>query len=95
MFYARKQCSEAPYLKELREFASRSGFKLVEICSCEQHQHGIENGRINSDLLKKTLDSGVQAESYLCGPPEFMNSVTELLKAQGVDKKNIHRESFG
>lgn len=51
-------------------------------------------GRINVDLLKRTLPSN-NFHFYLCGPGSFMQSLGDDLKAWGVESKQIHSEAFG
>lgn len=57
------------------------------------------SGRLNPSMLedilnKNKIDEG-QSQFYLCGPSELMDMTTAYLQQKGVDKKHIHKESFG
>jgi ferredoxin-NADP reductase len=51
-------------------------------------------GRIDLDLLRRTLPSG-RRQFYLCGPGPMMESLVAGLLAWGVHPADIHHEAFG
>ena len=52
------------------------------------------NGYVSIELIKR-LRPDMDCQFYLCGPPEFMNSLSGGLKALGVPNSQIHSEAFG
>ena len=50
--------------------------------------------RVSVDLMHRVLTSS-NYDYYICGPGPMMNSITEDLAVAGVNKKNVHYESFG
>lgn len=51
-------------------------------------------GRVDIDLLKKTLPHG-RHQFYVCGPPPMMEALVPALVNWGVPKTDIHFEAFG
>ena len=51
-------------------------------------------GRVDAAWLD-SIQPGLDAEFYLCGPVSFMAGLTADLEARGVDPDRIHSESFG
>ena len=50
-------------------------------------------GRVTSELLAAELPD-LDADYYLCGPTEFMASITSSLIELGVDPLQVHTETF-
>lgn len=76
-------------------------FRVVHVLSGQLTEpHPGPLGRITGIMVEELLYhlnpiNNVEAtEVYLCGPQGMMESVEERLKANGVSKANIHRESF-
>ncbi len=83
------------------EAANPGRFRVVHVLSGQLTEtHSGPLGRITGTLVEELLYhlnpvQDVQAtEVYLCGPQGMMESVEERLRANGVAKANIHRESF-
>lgn len=55
-------------------------------------------GRINSKAIKHFLEENKclhsDSEYYICGPGEMIDTVEDVLKARGVNEKQIHFERF-
>ncbi len=51
-------------------------------------------GRINLDMIKKTLDYQMEAEYYVCGPGRFMYDILSGLRTDGIALEKIHFEIF-
>jgi uncharacterized protein len=60
----------------------------------EPPEPGATVGRIDTDLLRRTLPHG-RHTFYLCGPPAMMDSLVPALRAWGVAASDIHFEAFG
>lgn len=54
----------------------------------------IKKGFVSIDVIKDSLPS-LDGHYYLCGPPPFMNSVTNGLYENGVPKSDVRFEAFG
>ena len=52
------------------------------------------HGRIDANILSKTVTDLLERQVFLCGPEPFMQSTAKILKRQGAAKMNIHKESF-
>jgi len=63
------------------------GSDCINILSREQAV-GYYNGYISERLLKEHADV-LSSQIYLCGPPEMMQSVIEMLSAMGVGRKTV------
>lgn len=51
-------------------------------------------GRLDADLLRR-LRVPTEADFYLCGPPIFMQNLTQGLLSLGVPSSRLHSELFG
>lgn len=53
-----------------------------------------ERQRIDADLIKKYVNDLSAVTFYVCGPPNLVKAVMDILKAEGVDQEFILSESF-
>jgi ring-1,2-phenylacetyl-CoA epoxidase subunit PaaE len=57
-----------------------------------------KTGRIDAGVVEKFLSENParnkQAEYFICGPGNMIETVEQALLAKGIDKKNIHHEYF-
>ncbi|HRH34826.1 MAG TPA: ferredoxin--NADP reductase [Catalimonadaceae bacterium] len=59
-----------------------------------------ETGRISEPVIQNTLEylkpvtPFVETQVFTCGPQDMMDTITQIVISQGVQKENIHRESF-
>jgi ferredoxin-NADP reductase len=49
----------------------------------------------NITMAALLRDYGQDADFFLCGPPAMVDSITDLLRAEGIQKQRIHLEAFG
>ncbi len=84
LIFSNKTPADIIYEKELRHYL---GERCHFICTKEE-AHGYEHRRIDAAYLRETLDDFGQ-NFYLCGPPGFMDAVTESLKEQGADPQAL------
>lgn len=52
-------------------------------------------GRLGRRLLTALVPDARHRETFLCGPPGFMDTVRRALVAEGMDRARIHEETFG
>jgi len=84
LFYANKTREDIILEEELRGMLWSD---CINILSREQAV-GYYNGYISERLLKEHADV-LSSQIYLCGPPEMMQSVIEMLSAMGVGRKTV------
>lgn len=53
-----------------------------------------KNGRITREMLLELVPDAQHQCAYVCGPPAFMNDMTDHLVSMGVPPSRIHTESF-
>jgi uncharacterized protein len=88
LIHAVADASAQPFAEELRVLAAQSPtFRIATVPSRAQ-------GRITADTLQKLLPIG-DYEAYLCGPPDFMQAMFDLLTHLGVREERIAYEFFG
>ncbi|MEM5342168.1 pyridoxamine 5'-phosphate oxidase family protein [Paraburkholderia azotifigens] len=99
-FLSARSIGERAFAKEIeRVSASANGLiRFVRVLSntdgareCKDYD---EAGRIDVDLLCRTLPFN-DYDFYMCGPPAFMQSVYDDLRALNVADGRIHAEAFG
>ena len=84
LIFANKTPADIIYEKELRHYL---GDRCHFICT-EDEVPGYEHRRIDAAYLHETFDDFGQ-NFYLCGPPGFMDAVTESLKELGADPQAL------
>lgn len=84
LIYANKTRGDIILEEELRMML---GSDCINILSREEAD-GYYSGHISERLLKEHSDVH-DSQIYLCGPPEMMKSVTEILAGLGVDRKAV------
>ena len=67
---------------------------LTETHGLVQGQHFDHAGRIKAALLQSTLPFA-DYDFYLCGPPGFMQTLYDELRALNISDQRIHAEAFG
>ncbi len=53
------------------------------------------SGRLSRRLLAALVPDARHRETFLCGPPGFMEAARRALLAEGLDRSRLHTESFG
>lgn len=98
LYYACSKATEFVRRDELRALAAKyPSIKLQLILSRptgnEKPGDYDQVGRINMDLLKKSLPEGTY-EFYMCGPTGMMTDLAEAFAKAGVPEDLIHKEDF-
>lgn len=94
LFYANRTRSEAIFRKT---FKSKLKNNYIDALSQETlNQKLVVNGRINKDDLKKYIPTNLikQANFFVCGSPNFMQSIISDLSSLGINKDQIFFEEF-
>lgn len=89
MIFANKTKADIIEAEQLTKWL---GSNLVNVLSDEKID-GYENGYINADIIKKSMDVNTKY-FYLCGPDPMMAAIEKHLESLGVTKENIVREAF-
>lgn len=81
---------------EVEQVRARLGLKVTEVVSAPGPGWTGESGRIDHELLGRTLPRRPHRLHYfLCGPTPMVTSVSQDLIALGVPFRRIHTERFG
>ena len=51
-------------------------------------------GRINREMIEKSIKEKDGTDFYLCGSPEFVKSTIQTLREMGIDEKSIKKEVY-
>lgn len=84
LFYANKTRADIILEQELAEML---GGSVINVLSREKTL-GYHCGHISEGLLREHANV-FSGQFYLCGPPEMMKSMTEMLAGMGIDRKVI------
>lgn len=100
-WYGGRSLQEVFYDDEFRELAGKhANFSFHLALSDPQPEDNWEGavGFIHLVVFEQYLKDHPAPEEinyYLCGPPLMMKAVVEMLENLGVEKENIHADSFG
>ncbi len=98
--YGARNRAEHPFAKESRGLLQtlvNSRSHIVYSKPNPDDERGVDYdsvGHVDTPLLDR-LGVVRDADFYLCGPPSFLQNLTEGLKAWGADSTRIHAEVFG
>jgi ferredoxin-NADP reductase/MOSC domain-containing protein YiiM len=98
--YAARNRAEHPFARECDELLRqlpRSCRYIVYSQPSASESVGVDfdaRGRLGVDVLTR-LGVAREADFYLCGPPAFMQELTQGLLAWGVPRSQLHSEIFG
>ncbi|MFN4319363.1 MAG: ferredoxin reductase [Aquificaceae bacterium] len=95
LIYSNTHYEEIIYRQELEKLQKYSNIKVVHTLtrSHPPHWQGY-TGRINTHILLKEIEDIPTNLYYLCGPPQFVEDVANLLIELGVDKGQIKKEKY-
>ncbi|CAN7722002.1 pyridoxamine 5'-phosphate oxidase family protein [Ensifer adhaerens] len=99
LFRSARSASERAFDTEIAELVQRGDgsvrdIRVLSVPEAKDEGHYDAAGRINMELLKAHLPFG-DFDFYLCGPPAFMQSMHDGLRAVNVGEERIHAEAFG
>lgn len=102
LVYCNRSESSIIYKHELNQLQDKykNRFKIIHVVSQPISSQYDFTGRLNKEILSQILKiqlstNKLKVEYYLCGPLELMKMSENILFCNGVDKKAIHKESFG
>jgi predicted ferric reductase len=93
LLYANRSPSDVVFENELSDLTAQ-GLKLVNVYSEADVTTSGLRGRIDGDLIIKTVPDWKQRDIYLCGPPPMMNAIIAALETAGVNPLQLHYENF-
>jgi len=97
LFYSCRTHPEMVYEDELRDLATQYSNFYPVFCVTREIDAGWQGEceRINIDMVQRYFSELQKAKYYMCGPVPFMDSVHEMLEAEGIDVKGfLHKEKF-
>lgn len=100
LFQAARSKCDRPFGREIEELVKSSGgaVRVVRVLSDIQGaEEGVDydaSGRIDVGLLSRFLPFG-DYDFYLCGPPQFTQSLYDGLRELNIADSRIHAEAFG
>ncbi len=95
IFYSNKTQDNIIHRKELDEFEQK-GVKVVHTLTREPEDSDWSGyrKRLDQDMLKENLKDLKNKTYFICGPPQMVNSVVDMLKRLGVPGKKIILEEW-
>ena len=94
LLWGARDLSEIICNDELVELGSKlDKFNFVPILSVDKDYTG-EKGFIDEDKIIKYIDSLMDCDFYICGPPVMLEMEIKNLKALGVPSRNVYYERF-
>jgi ring-1,2-phenylacetyl-CoA epoxidase subunit PaaE len=100
LVYANKTKDDIIFSNELNELKNKYNdrFNATHILTREENWDGLKN-HLTIDgvktLVKELLNDNLEnSEYFMCGPSTMMKNVQEGLAELGINKSNIHKESF-
>jgi ferredoxin-NADP reductase/predicted pyridoxine 5'-phosphate oxidase superfamily flavin-nucleotide-binding protein len=100
LFQAARSRQERPFDREIAELvnAARGAVRLIRVLSdasgAEEGADYDAIGRIDMSLLSRHLPFN-DYDFYLCGPPQFTQSLYDGLRGYNIADGRIHAEAFG
>ena len=98
LLYSNRSAKDTIFYEELIELAQQSRGRLM-IDFLFSSSNNILKSRLNNSLLASLLDDYRKAERseilcYICGPVDYMDTVSITLLTEGIPKDNIRKENF-
>jgi ring-1,2-phenylacetyl-CoA epoxidase subunit PaaE len=87
------------FLEEIADLKDRypGRFTVLHVLSREPREAPLLSGRIDADHLPWLLDAlspSPDAQYYVCGPMDMVDTAKAILKGRGVERSHIHFELF-
>lgn len=98
LIYSSRSVQETIFYNELRQLAVESKGRL-KIDFLFSSSNNILKSRLNNSLLSSLLNDYLDTSkektlAYICGPVEYMDTVSITLLTDGIPKANIYKELF-
>ena len=96
VFLSARDADHCPMVDELRQLErTHANFTLVVLLSRPNQDDAFDlKGRISIDTISRVIGKPI-GSYYLCGPMEFMTSLSDALIKWGVPEDSVSFESFG
>jgi ferredoxin-NADP reductase len=95
LFYAVRTPEELAFKAELEDLAKQHpNIKCIFFAESAPEGWAGELGRITPEQLQKHAQPLVAKDYFICGPPIFIQVMTELLQNNGVPAQQVHSEKF-
>jgi len=100
LFHAARSMQERPFDGEIAELVNtaRGAVRLIRVLSdANGAEEGVDYdaiGRIDMSLLSRHLPFN-DYDFYVCGPPQFTQSLYDGLRGHNIADQRIHSEAFG
>lgn len=98
LIYSNKSVADTIFYEKLTDLSNQSKGRL-KIDFLFSTSNNILKARLNNSLLTSMLDDYRKAIkektlAYICGPVEYMDTVSITLLTEGIPKSNIYKENF-
>jgi len=94
LLFANKIEEEILWREELESIAKNNSKFLYEFTLTREDWQGTK-GRIDKEMILRSIDNLEETDFYLCGPPEMVKNIQQILLDFGVVKDKIKREMYG
>lgn len=91
LLYANKTITDVVFKNELENSIN---IKNIYYVFSQEKNKEYENGYIDEEKIKRIVPDFKNRDIYICGPGEMMDSLLDIFKKLGVDKRQIHYEKF-
>jgi hypothetical protein len=101
LIYSVKNQNDIPFLGELVKTQQTNPklyntFVVSEGSTDKLESVNTENGRITPEVIHKVVGESYQNKTFfICGPPNFMKAMVDILISKGVSADRIITEAFG
>ncbi len=96
VFYSVKTKDDILYGQELEEMSqSNPNIKVVITTTKDSVGWSGEQGRVNSSMIRKYIDSTSSFDWWICGPLPMVKDMRAALEETGADLKKLHVEAWG
>jgi len=95
LLYSNTSYEEIIYREELEELSKLPNIKVVHtLTRAYPEEWKGYTGRINKEMIQKEVEDIPLNLYYVCGPPQFVDDITQILLELGVDKDSIKKEKY-
>jgi nitric oxide dioxygenase len=97
LFYSNKTLKQTVFFKDLNKLSENNPKLKIIYCLTGENNKNVlikEYTRINSDIIKKYVDSLDNKDYYVCGSIGFVKDMWTLLKSIGILEESIFTETF-
>jgi len=100
LIYNNRNQIDVPFVDEIKDYANSNPnfqptFLVGEGPSDNFAGCNVKNGRITPEVVDQVVKNNYADKVFfICGPPNFMNGMTEILRNKGVSGEDIITEAF-